>query len=362
MFKVNNKVLIRGYYGNRNIGDEAMLLVLIGRLKYRGLDPIIASKNVVYSERIHGVPACRSRIDARFIKEFIKCKYVVEGPGNKHGFISMIDLGLPIFAKLLFKKVEYTGLGFNPNTWSDHPTIDIEKEVKLSNPIKRAILKYLFNVMVDKLSVRDDGSKRFLMINGVEERKILVENDLAFSLVANHSEEIYNDVFVSENIDKIFIGISVRRFKNDNDNNHFIEFLERLVKTIVNIDKNVTFVFIPFSFGLLDNDIEYSKIIINNFNGSIDGFTGVVANYDDPRIIKGLVSKCDFMICVRYHSHIFAESEGIPYMAIVYDPKSLDVLSKSTNCIKWYKITNLQNCIEDAALQINKLDIFKQEK
>jgi len=216
--------------------------------------------------------------------------------------------------------------------------------------------------MVDKLSVRDDGSKRFLMINGVEERKILVENDLAFSLVANHSEEIYNDVFVSENIDKIFIGISVRRFKNDNDNNHFIEFLERLVKTIVNIDKNVTFVFIPFSFGLLDNDIEYSKIIINNFNGSIDGFTGVVANYDDPRIIKGLVSKCDFMICVRYHSHIFAESEGIPYMAIVYDPKSLDVLSKSTNCIKWYKITNLQNCIEDAALQINKLDIFKQEK
>ena len=55
----------------------------------------------------------------------------------------------------------------------------------------------------------------------------------------------------------------------------------------------------------------------------------VIVDSDDPKVIKGIVSICSFIIGVRYHCCVFSSSCNVPFIAIMYDPKAEDVASKA---------------------------------
>jgi len=343
--------LIRGYYGYRNMGDESMLHVLTKILNRIGIECIVASKNPSYTKKIHKCRAIFSGINLELIKTLLKSHILIEGPGNKHGFLSIIDYGLPFIAKILGKKVMYIGVGLNPHKWRDVPT-DSMAPVTRYNPIVKSILKLMFNNIIDMVKVRDELSRKLLIANGIYLSKESVIKDLAFylkTLPRSATVRILEEVLVPSltlkhnTIKQIdLIGISVRRFKNSELDKRFKLFLFNSLYKINSINgKNVHYVFIPFSFGKFDNDVLYSIEIIKFLKQHGLEAHFHIAYTDNPIYIKSIVKMCRFIIGVRYHSQIFAESEHIPYIAIMYDPKSLQIVRNSKTCIFFFKISSL---------------------
>lgn len=347
----NKKVLIRGYYGYRNIGDEAMLYVLVKSLKAKGFEPVIATKDLEYTKRLHNSDVIYSSIHniIQLANQFLKVKILIEGPGNKHGFLSIIDFGLPIIAKILGKKVMYIGVGINPNKWTDLPTINIPKNVKYKNPLKKAIITLVFNHLVDFISVRDELSKEVLVSNGVKEKKIQLTKDLAFYLETMKKEDIWNILSqvsspqIQYKKGAIIVTISIRRFRDGSVNENFEKFLERVIFQILSAcnSQKTYFLFLPFSFGSFDNDIKYAERIMPRLKRKYPYANFHIVHTDNPIHIKSIIAMSHFVIGVRYHSHVFAESLGVPYVAVIYDPKSLQVVKNSKTCIGYAEITSL---------------------
>lgn len=340
------RALIRGYYGYKNIGDEAMLYVLISYLKKVGIECVVLSKNLEYTKKIHKVKAIKSSFNKEFIKHFIFSDILIEGPGNKHGFLSIIDLGLPFFAKLLGKKVLYVGVGLNPKKWMQTPTTSFKQTIKYSF-LKRIPIKLLFNNLVDFISVRDDSSKEFLKMNGVKENKINVIQDLAFYLPILTKQQLEQNLIpiFGKKYKKVkLIGVSVRRFSDKKINDQFKISLRNIFSEICKLIKApVKFIFIPFSFGDFDNDVKYSKEIISYLNQYFSSCSfHCLSNIDNPILTKSIIKLCSLIVGVRYHSHVFSESLGIPYLAIVYDPKSFQLVKNSNFCLAFSDIRTLR--------------------
>jgi len=329
--KQGEKALIKGYYGYKNIGDEAALHVLITLLKNKRIKPIIATKNIEYTKRIHDVDAVYSGINLSFLKAFLYADIFIIGPGNKHGFMNVIDLGLPVLAKLLRKRVQYVGVGLNPHKWKDIPLIKFEQVKRYANPIKRAIVKFLFNNFVDIAFLRDYASREFLIKNGVK-AQIKVIKDLAYFLDPA-PREIVKSVVTSKGVDverDKLIGITIRRFKDIHVNTYFRKQLSKILAKIYQMDHAVKFVFVPFSARGYDNDIEYAGEIKESLlQRGIPLERIVIIETDDPRVIKGIICYyCRLIIGVRYHSCVFADACRVPFVSIIYDPKS-EVVSNS---------------------------------
>ena len=321
---------IRGYYGYSNIGDEAMLHVLIRSLIRNKITPLIASKDTNYTERIHNVDAVYAGAKWNFLKGFLSSNILIEGPGNKHGFISIIDLGLPILAKILRKNVWYVGVGLNPHVWKDRPTINRVQVMRYS-VIKRFIISVIFNELVDRIYVRDGHSKQFLIFNGVRDRKIEVIKDLAYFLEPPSKERII-DLLSYLGIDcekDKLVGISLRRFDDKKINECFSEKIKEIIIRIYGRVPQVKFIFLPFSTRGYDNDVEYSVTIKEMVKSVVPPNRLVIVDSDDPKVIKGIVSICSFIIGVRYHCCVFSSSCNVPFIAIMYDPKAEDVASKA---------------------------------
>jgi polysaccharide pyruvyl transferase WcaK-like protein len=322
---------IRGYYGYSNIGDEAMLNVLISYLTKNRIVSIVASKDTAYTERIHKVRAVYSGANWNFLRAFLFSNVLIEGPGNKHGFLSIIDSGLPVLARILGKSVWYVGLGFNPHVWKDSPTINQSQEVRYNSIIKRVILCAVFNIFVDSILVRDRLSKKFLNLNGVADKKIMVTKDLAYFLDSAPKEEIARLLFsfgINLGKDKL-VGISVRKFADCKINKYFGEKIEEIMVRIYHKVPEVKFIFLPFSKRGYDNDVKYSIEIKDVVKNVIPPDKMVIADLDDPKAIKGIICVCSLVIGVRYHSHVFASSCKVPFVAIIYDPKSREPAAKA---------------------------------
>ena len=52
------KALVHGYFGMGNVGDEAILSVLIEELKFRHIKPIILSADSDRTIRLHNTLSC----------------------------------------------------------------------------------------------------------------------------------------------------------------------------------------------------------------------------------------------------------------------------------------------------------------
>ncbi|MFH8120439.1 MAG: polysaccharide pyruvyl transferase family protein [Candidatus Aenigmatarchaeota archaeon] len=349
------KVFIRGYYGYRNIGDEAMLYVLLSYLKNIGLEPIVASKDVKYTKKIHKTNSVYSSFTniPKILRYILSSDILIEGPGNKHGFMSIIDLGLPLIAKLFRKKIVYLGVGISPYKWKEIPTVLFYKKAKRYGYVKRFIIRFWFNFLTDYISVRDELTKNFLIENGVSKNKINMICDLGFHLpTLSNMREVKKIFFklssptvnINElNEPKIIVGVSVRKFRSEKINNEVKNFLEKLIQKFrATLKCKIIFLFFPFSFGKFDNDLLYSQELISHFKLRFQDINFHILKTDNPIYIKSVFKICNLIIGIRYHSHIFAESLQIPYLAIIYDPKSFQVIKNSIYCFGFSEI-NLIN-------------------
>ena len=149
------KVLINGYYGFGNLGDEALLSGLVGGLKARGHHVTVLSYNPAETRRLHGAEAASRK---SLLPTLLRHDALLSGGGgllqDKTSARSLqYYLGVLRLAKALGKRTIVYGQSVGP----------------LSETGKRSVARALRGVRV---AVRDEMSHKLLHTLGVEARLV----------------------------------------------------------------------------------------------------------------------------------------------------------------------------------------------
>ncbi len=328
------KVFIFGYYGFKNIGDEATLSSIIKTIKK--VDPTTQvsalSYNGKYTERIHGIMGISRNSMVEVIRTIANSDLIISGGGSLLQDVTssrslIYYLTLILWAKIMKKPVLFYSNGFGP--------------------IKKNFNKYITSRivnMVDKIIVRDKESKITMEAIGIS-KEIDVTTDATFILEGIKSNKAL-EILHNENIptDKPLVGISIRPwFVKDT----FITTLAKFADYI--FDKGINILFIPMQG---NKDLEISNKVVANMKKE----AYVLRNEYGPEEILGIIGEMKLLIGMRLHALIFAGIKGVPMLGLEYDPK-IDSYLKMMGQKNMGKVENLDHlnlCIEFDDLWINR--------
>lgn len=294
-------VLISGYYGYRNTGDDAILAATQDNLKK--LDPDIAI--TVLSYRPEETAANCSvealyRFNFRAINRAIKdCDIFVSGGGSllqdRTSTRSLLYyLALIRLASLRGKKVMLYANGIGPiqnrfNRW-----------------LTRSVLRH-----VDLITLREEPSRQALLEMGVRHPAMYVTADPAFTF-AGRDEEAARHLLMAEHIplDRPLIAVSVRNWPGVEDFiGKFAPLLDRVQREFA-----VTIVLVPMQ---APHDLQVSHQLRQRMQTK----THILRKEYLPEELMGVIGCMHFVLSMRLHTLIFAAKQRVPMIGYVYDPK-----------------------------------------
>lgn len=301
-----NKILISGYYGFGNSGDDALLLSITDGLKNKipGCKITVLSANPAETSSVYGVEAVNRWNISEIIKSAASSDLLISGGGT------LIQDGTSTKSLLYYLAVIMTAHIFKL------------KIMLYSNGIgplsKKRNIRLTRNILnkADLITLRDAASKHALEEVGVTRPEILLTADPAFLLKADtgkKAEDIIAKCRKDENGQggRDFFIISIRRWKSLNEN--FADVIAHSADYIT--DKyDLTPVFLPMQ---LSADGGISKAVAEKMTN-----TPIIL---DEKLSVGetlaVVRAAKLCIGMRLHTLIYAASQGIPIIGLVYDPK-----------------------------------------
>ena len=295
------KIVVSGYYGSKNGGDEAMLAAMLEVLREEvpDLNVTVISLNPEYTKRRHGVDAVPRPDILTIIKRIRAADLLISGGGsllqNVTSGRSLYYYLAIIFLAILFgRKVMLYAQGIGP--------------------IRGALAHKLMNLIVnrvDLITVRDRGSLEELSRLKITRPKIFctadpvlaikpVPLDLGEKILARHATAHKGK----------FIGVAIRHWLDWNHFSHELaKALDRLAST-----QAAQIVFIPMKF---PEDIRAAQ----DTAALMQEPCLVLDEEFSTREVLSLVGCMDVLIGVRLHALIFAGVMGVPMVGISYDPK-----------------------------------------
>ena len=299
---LRDSILLSGYYGFDNSGDDAILKAIVKDIKAYNKDISInvLSNNPAKTEEIYNVNAVNRFEFKKVYKAMKNSTLFISGGGSLLQDITstrslLYYLSTIRLAKLYNKPVMVYANGIGP----------IKK--KLNRILTRSTLN-----KVDLITLRDKDSEDFIKVLGVKNKNIVVTADPVFTLEPAPEPRI-QEIFEKEEIPrhKKFIGISVRKWK---DNENLIKVMAEAIDYIVEkYDVNV--ILIPMHY---PEDLEIS-LDINSMvrkNGSY-----VIKEKYGVEEIMGIIRELEIIVAMRLHSLIYAATQEIPMVGLSYDPK-----------------------------------------
>ncbi len=296
------KIVISGYYGYDNLGDEAVLETILTniRAKLGNVEITVLSSNPSKTSEKYGVKSAYRAKLGPVIKAIKNADVLISGGGSLLQDVTsrlsiFYYLGIIAIAKLCGTKVMVYSQGIGP----------------INKPINQAITKHILN-KVDAITVREKHSKQDLKDIGIV-REVIVTADPVISMSVAHApngHEILKSNGAQYDQKKPSIGFA---FRGKYINDQLVDRVENLVRKLShNIDAN--FVFIPYFH---DEDV--------NVNYAVAKKLGELGIYVDKRLdcgeMLGVTDQMDVLVGVRLHSLIYAAICNVPMVAISYDPK-----------------------------------------
>ena len=294
-------ILISGYYGFKNSGDDALLLSIVKELKENkeNINITVLSQNPEETEKIYKVRAVKRDNICSLIKSIISTKMVLMGGGtliqDGTSTKSLLYYLLIIkLAKFFGKKVMLYSNGIGP----------LKEE---NYKITRKILN-----KVDLITLRDEISNTELKKAGVTKPKVILTADSAFNLSFDDKKDI-SELKKEFNIpeDKKYFCIAIRNHKRLADD--FCDILAEVCDK-VSKDYNIYPVFIPFQ---KSNDTD----ITNKIRNKMKSESRVFDSETDISDLLEFISHSELCIGMRLHSLIYSVICKVPLVGLVYDPK-----------------------------------------
>ncbi len=293
------RVFIFGYYGFKNLGDEAILSSIVKMIKEQDSRVEISalSYNVKYTESTHKIKGVSRNSIFDILNAIRNSDLVISGGGtllqDTTSSRSLIYyLAIINIAKLFKKPVLFFCNGFGP--------------------IKKSFNKFLARKVtnkVDRIVLRDPKSKVVMEEMGITNPSD-VTVDAAFYLDGVGSKRI-KEILENESIpvDKPIIGISVRPWSVGES---FVSTMGKFADYIAN--KGLTVVFIPMQ---PVKDDEVSEAIM----GRMEKKSYILKSQYTPEEVLGIIGALDILVAMRLHALIFAGIKEVPMIGLEYDPK-----------------------------------------
>lgn len=297
-----NKLVISGYYGFNNLGDESILTAIIANLKdsIDNIDITVLSQNPKLTHDKHKVRAISRKNPIKIIKEIRNCDLLISGGGSLLQDVtsnrSILYYLFIMFIGILFKKrVMVYSQGIGP----------------INRPINKSLTRMVLN-KVDFITLRDHKSEEVLRDMKIKNKNICITADPVIGLKKRNTKAGKELLLQTELWDnnKPTIGFALRG--RDRDNN-LVDVISRVSDEIID-EMGVNIAFIPFHLG---EDIK----VLNEIQGKMKNkaiFFKEKYNLDQMLSIMG---NLDLLVGIRLHSLIFSAVMNTPMTAISYDPK-----------------------------------------
>ena len=310
------EVILSGYYGYDNIGDEAILYSLI-----TGLQETNPDLNLTVLSAAPSSTARRYRV--RAVARF--------SPWQVHTSFQQADILISGGGSLLQDATSwrsplyYLGLIRLAHFYS-MKTIFCCQGV---GPLNRQWLQDLVASTVksmDRISVRDPDSRELLSELGVDSARITVLDDPVF-LLQDWSEAVEPDSgsakdnysglpqdFSADCSEAKLLGVAVRPWS---DNSYLWPLADALEK-FLRERENFKLLLLPFHGS---QDLNCSKKLLQRLDSLSQERILLLDPLEDPREVIKVYRQLDLLLGVRLHSLIFAVLTGVPPVGIEYDPK-----------------------------------------
>ncbi len=314
-----NNVVVSGYYGSKNAGDEAMLAAMLE--VFADLDPkikfTVISANPMDTTERHGVKAVNWLDLFSIIKTLRKADLLISGGGSllqnvTSGRSLYYYMGILFLAMLVGTPVMLYAQGIGP----------------VYGWLPRKLMCWFGN-HAKLITVRDEGSLAELEKMNIHRPTIKVTAD---PVLAIHSVEktIGQKILVKAGISrtKPIVGICAREWRGLR---HYKQVLSEALDKI-NADFGVQIVFIPMQY---PEDVKAAEKIAAHMKSR-----AILLNdeYTTSELLS-ITGNLDMLISIRLHALIFAGVMDVPMIGLSYDPK----VDRFLNSIGEKTAGNLEN-------------------
>lgn len=291
---MSTRVLIAGYFGCGNLGDDAILLGFLEAIQNSAIEPRLLSGAPEESHRMYGLHSYPRKDMAAVSRAINDCDILVFPGGSI--FQDVTSLGSVLYysnlvgsAKKAGKRVLLLGQGVGP----------------LNNFIGKSRAAKAFN-QADAITVRDQASAQTLKSLGVKATP-RIAGDFAFLLPKPSLADDSSGFSVgqmravglaprpvgknSKEIIELFAGLSRMLFQNN------------LMPVLVEMDRA--------------DDAE----LINAIEKAQGGKIPSIRKVQNPMQLQAKLARMDAIIAMRLHAGILATTVDVPPFMVSYDPK-----------------------------------------
>lgn len=295
-------IVISGYHGFANSGDEALLFAILNTLRKKrpDLDFTVLSKKPEETSAVYNVNSISRYNFFKIRKEMKKSKMLLFGGGSLLQDVTssksvLYYLAIIRLAQKCGMKTMLYANGIGPIT-------------KKKN---RSFAAKILN-KVDLITLRDDKSDEELRMLGVTKPEIIITADPAFTIDTENkgSGKFFTNIAGVPSGTKLCI-VSIRSWKNSSP--YFNSDLAKLCDYMAE-KHNIYPLFVPLQY---PEDTEISKTVM-----SLMKMPSYIINRElsVPEMFS-VLSEAEILIGMRLHSLIYATTLAIPALPICYDPK-----------------------------------------
>lgn len=295
-------ILISGYHGFANSGDEALLFAILNTLRKKKpeLEFTVLSKKPEETSEVYNVNSISRYNPFKIRREMKNAKMLLFGGGSLLQDVTSSKSILYYLAiirlaqKCKIKTMLYAN-GIGP--------ITAKRNRKLAAKILNS---------VDLITLRDDKSDEELKSLGVTKPDIIITADPAFTIDTQNtsSGRFLTNIAGVPDSTKLCI-VSVRSWKNSSP--YFKSDLAKLCDYMIE-NHGIYPLFLPMQY---PEDTEISKAVMALMKNP----SYIISRELSVPEVFSVLSEAEILIGMRLHSLIYATTLAIPALPICYDPK-----------------------------------------
>lgn len=331
MVTTTKKIVISGYYGFRNSGDEAVLKSILTALKEQSqrspieVEPIVLSGDPEWTQQTYGVRAVHRMKLGEVRRALKESDGLISGGGSllqdATGWKSIpYYLGVLKMAQSMKKPTFIYAQGVGP------------VHRKIFHSMIRGVFRHC-----EYISVRDEDSATLIQSYGIQWNDVKVVPDPVMGLPLPDESKVKKATYgegsarrtapkQEESEDLPVIGVSVRFWDKDRKELDAIgEALKKLAER-----RKVHIRLLPFHLPSDEESSSYVKKKIGHLNGT-GSKVSICSQQTDPQMMLLEVSRCKLVLGMRLHSLIYAASQRVPVVGVSYDPK-IDAFLHRLDC------------------------------
>lgn len=300
-------IMLSGYYGFGNSGDDSILYSIIMELKKKKPDIkiIVLSKTPDETSKKYGVDSIHRFNLPSIIKNLLMTDVLISGGGSLiQDVTSNKSLAYYLFiiklAKMMKKKVMVYANGIGP-------VINEKNFVRVKNALNK----------VDIITLREPYSAEELERFGVDAPRIEITADPAFALFPasdNETEKLITSAGLSENSKYCVIALRPWKYLSP-------DFLVQIASSADYIKSN-------YGTEVLFINMQPARdtAINESVAKAMKNKSHIITAPLTASQIMGIIDKSEFVIGMRLHTLIYAAKCKTPAIGLVYDPKITSIM------------------------------------